>query len=181
MSNDTDIYTSSSTQNFALVNKAVLRIASLKNFELYLNGYSIPGIVTDNVTSPTQFSNLSLVPNKAMFEDLNCTFLVDSNFRNWRVLFRWITGISRPDSYKQYAERVTDYCDGILHCFDSNNNQCMIVQFKNLVPRSLGALNFDPRVVDSTTLNCSVSFAYDQYDILLPEDNDFHTNIELAY
>lgn len=166
--NDTDVYTTGSTQNFAIGNRAVLTIASAKQLELYLSRFSLPEVTTKEVRFGIPFSDVRLTPNKLDFGNLVVSFYVDEKYQNWRMLFQWLAGISRPTEYAEYADRVTDFSDGMLHVFDANNQKSMIIQFVNLVPISLDKLDLNMQATQPETLVCSAEFGFDYYKILDP-------------
>lgn len=135
------------------------------NRELSLNIYStiIPGVSMD----PEQLDWLGGRTNRAggklTFEQWNCNFLVDSELKNWKTIFNWLTYIN--NNYNQFMRSHRDYTvDATMRVVDNYSNGIFQLLFVDVWPNGLGEVTFSHRDAE-TTLECNILLAYDRYEI----------------
>ena len=134
---------------------------------------SIPGtsIGVANVTTP--FVDLPFAGVRNTYNDLDITFRVDEELRNYREIFDWMVAISFPDDFVQHraiaaAKPGTGrgvYSDAILTILNSARNPIIDVNFKNLFPYSLSDLKFDTTATDVNYIEVTASFKYQSFTL----------------
>lgn len=151
--------------NFLAGNRATFHITSLPGFEFLCQDFVIPGINMNPVVFPTRFSNVKFGGDKIQYEPLNVTFIVDELMENWIALFNWFVGVGFPESHEQYAQRPIDTSDATVLVFSNHQNPVVTVSFKNLVPVSLGSIDFTTQDQETLIRRATVNFEYDYYTI----------------
>lgn len=133
--------------------------------ELKLNIFSVvlPSITLDQSQMDWQGKHTYLHHGGVTFDPLNISFVVDSRFANWKILFTWLTSIANnkdrptrpPDEY------VTD---AAIILMDNWDQTLFKLVFKNLWIQSLGELSFSIRDGE-THIECTAIFYYDRYEL----------------
>ena len=129
---------------------------------------------------------------KTEFENLSISFIVDEYLENYISLHDWLTGIGfpksrsqfstfrditskTPDSQKGVSTDIGDvkqstpdkamYSDAFLMILSNKNNPIVEVNFHNVYPISLSALDFSQSATDVEYMTASAEFAYQIYEI----------------
>ena len=151
---------------------------------------NVPGITLGEAQYPTPMSDMFVTGDKLTFETLNITFLVDEELQNYRELWDWIVGIGTPVKHSQWTselfkgdgavrqfgtedvdprtkvsyEESNLYSDATLIVYNSKNTAKVNVQFKNMFPTSLSALEYSQELTDVEYLKASATFRYLYYE-----------------
>ena len=151
---------------------------------------NVPGITLGEAQYPTPMSDMFVVGDKLTFETLNITFLVDEELQNYRELWDWIVGIGSPVNHSQWETTLSKgdgairsfatpdadprtkstyeesnlYSDATLIVYNSKNTAKVNVQFKNMFPTSLSALEYSQELTDVEYLKASATFRYLYYE-----------------
>ena len=151
---------------------------------------NIPGIQLGEAQYPTPMADMVVTGDKLTFETLNITFLVDEELQNYRELWDWIVGIGTPVKHSQWTselfkgdgavrqfgiedvdprtkvsyEESNLYSDATLIVYNSKNTAKVNVQFKNMFPTSLSALEYSQELTDVEYLKASATFRYLYYE-----------------
>lgn len=137
-------------------------IKRLPNIEFTVQKANVPSISVTLPEQGTPFNKIYFVPDKLTYSNLDLTFLVDEDMKNYREIFDWMHGISAPQSGAQYAN-INKSRDGVesdveLLILNSKKNAKIAVQFINCMPINLSDLNFDVTQTDIQYLEATVSF-----------------------
>lgn len=131
---------------------------------------NIPGIGLNTIEQPTMLGRP--VPWDAHglnYEPFTLTFLVDEDLENYLIIHNWMRGISGGNHTFErgdYEEHYTPRCDGSLAVMNSNMQTNFFVNFKDLFPVSLNALEFNATIDGTEYATASVEFRYTEYDIV---------------
>ena len=150
----------------------------------------MPGISAGVVTRATPFKDIPLVGDKLTYENLSITFQVDEYLENYVSLHNWMKGIGFPTERQEFrtfrdvtsntpasgktppvdlvGKAVPDkalYSDAYLMVLSNKNNPIVEVNFQNVFPVSLGALEFTQSVTDIEYMTATAEFAYQIYEI----------------
>ena len=123
---------------------------------------------------------------------MTISFIVDEYLENYITLHNWLTGIGfpksrsqfstfrdttskTPDSQKGVSTDIGDvkqstpdksmYSDAFLMILSNKNNPIVEVNFHNVYPISLSALDFSQSATDVEYMTASAEFAYQIYEI----------------
>jgi hypothetical protein len=165
-------------------------IHQLPKVEFFTVTANLPGISVPTATMPTPYKDISIMGEKTEFEDLTISFIVDEYLENYISLHNWMTGIGFPQDRAQFStyRDVTSntpadggtpsvdqiglatpdksmYSDAFLMILSNKNNPIIEVNFHNVFPTSLSALNFSQDATDVEYLTASAEFSYQVYEI----------------
>ena len=165
-------------------------IHQLPKVEFFTVSASIPSIGLGVVTVETPFKDIPVMGDKLTYENLSITFIVDESLENYISLHNWMRGIGFPTDRKEFrtfrdvtsntpaggkapsvdlvGAAVPDkamYSDAYLMVLSNKNNPIIEIDFLNLFPISLGALEFTQTATDVEYMTVSADFAYEIYEI----------------
>ena len=167
-------------------------IHQLPKVEFFTVSANLPGVSVPSATFATPFTDISIMGEKTEFENLSISFIVDEYLENYISLHNWLTGIGfpksrsqfstfrdttskTPDSQKGVSTDIGDvkqstpdkamYSDAFLMVLSNKNNPIVEVNFQNIYPTSLSALEFTQAATDVEYMTASAEFAYQIYEI----------------
>ena len=165
-------------------------IHQLPKVEFFTVSASVPSISADTITHPTPFKDIPLVGEKLTYENLSITFQIDEYLENYISLHNWMKGIGFPTDRQEFrtfrdvtsntpasgktpptdlvGKAIPDralYSDAYLMVLSNKNNPIVEVNFQNIFPISLGALDFTQAVTDVEYMTVTAEFAYQIYEI----------------
>ena len=162
----TTIVDKASPSSFELVFPVVPQGTNLTtNRELSLNIFStiIPGLTMDVAEERWMGAKTTHATGSLTFEPWNISFIVDSEFRNWTVLYNWMTYIN--NNHDKFIENYSDYVvDATLRIVDNYQNQVFTLFFVGVWINSLGELSLSTREGEQL-LECTASFVYDRFEM----------------
>ena len=165
-------------------------IHQLPKVEFFTLSANVPGISAGVATQPTPFKDIPIVGDKLTYENLSITFQVDEYLENYVSLHNWMKGIGFPtdrQEFRTYRDVTSNtpaggkepsidlvgsatpdralYSDAYLMVLSNKNNPIVEVNFQNVFPVSLGALEFTQSVTDIQYMTATAEFAYQIYEI----------------
>ena len=138
-------------------------IHDMDDLKLNIFNVTLPSVTLDQAQMDWQGKHVYLHHGGVTFDPLNINFIVDGQFKNWRILFTWLTNIANN---KDRATRPPDeyVTDGAIILLDNWNETVFTLAFRNIWIQNLGELQFSIRDGE-TTIECSALFYYDRYEI----------------
>ena len=165
-------------------------IHQLPKVEFFTISANIPGISAETIIQPTPFKDIPIAGEKLTYENLSIVFQVDEYLENYISLHNWMTGIGFPTDRKEFRKYrdVTSktpasgktpsidlvgsatpdralYSDAYLMVLSNKNNSIVEINFQNIFPISLSALEFTQAVTDVEFMTATAEFAYQIYEI----------------
>ena len=165
-------------------------IHQLPKVEFFTVSASIPSISVGVVNVETPYKDIPIIGDKMEYDNLTITFIVDEYLENYISLHDWMRGLGFPTERKEFrtfrdvtsntpasgktpptdlvGQAVPDralYSDAYLMVLSNKNNPIVEVNFQNVFPVSLGALEFTQSVTDIEYMTATAEFAYQIYEI----------------
>ena len=165
-------------------------INQLPKVEFFTVSANLPGISAGTVTYATPFKDIPTMGEKMEYENLSISFIVDEYLENYISLHNWMVGIGFPEKREQFrtfrdvtsntpasgktpptdlvGKAVPDkamYSDAFLQILSNKNNPIVEVNFENIFPISLSALDFTQTATDVEYIVATAEFAYQIYEI----------------
>ena len=163
-------------------------IHQLPKVQFFTTSASIPGINMGEALFPTPFKDIPIMGDKITYENLEINFLVDEFLENYQSLHEWMTAIGFPKSRKQFSDfrsnisntpsaavsPSTDrvgastpanalFSDAYLIVLSNKNNPLLQVDFLDLYPVALSAVQFSNDATDVTNVIATATFTYQIY------------------
>ena len=164
-------------------------IHQLPKVEFFTTAATIPGINMGDAIFPTPFKDIPIMGDKLTYDNLEISFIVDEFLENYTSLHEWMTAIGFPKDRKQFrnfrsntsstpsasaipsTERVGKvtsanalFSDAYLMVLSNKNNPILEVDFHNMYPVSLSALQFSQEGTDVQYITASATFSYQIYE-----------------
>lgn len=174
--------------DFADPTKFRFQCAKIPKVEFNTVQANIPGISLTELTQPTRLQQLKIPGNDLTFEDLTIVFTVDENLETYKQIHDWMAGLAQVDSDEKYralissgndrmplsqqststdAGRPTNatpdgaiFADGKLLVMSSRNIPIMEINYQDIYPKSLSALDYNQLLTDVEYLTATVVFGY---------------------
>ena len=165
-------------------------VHQLPKVEFFTVSANLPGIAGGVVTQATPFKDIPTMGDKLTYENLSISFIVDEYLENYISLHNWMIGIGFPqkrDQFRTYRDVTSNtpagggtpkvdiigkatadramYSDAFLQILSNKNNPIVEVNFENVFPISLGALDFSQNATDVEYMVATADFAYQIYEI----------------
>jgi hypothetical protein len=156
----------STPQNFELIFPKLPAEIGLTQNELTLNIHQtvLPSLTLDTVDVPFLGGKSGVDSGNITFEPWYVHFTVDSEFKNWMILYKWITFINNGKN--RFGRAKKEYCvDASFRILDNFNKEILSVVFINTWISMLGEVSFSFRE-GVTALSCTANFIYDRFEIL---------------
>lgn len=173
-----------STYDYLKPNVFRFKIQSLPQVSYTCQAANLPGLTLGVAQQTSPFLDIHRIGDKMVFDDLNLTFIVSEDAKNFRELYNWMVALGFPENWGQLnsflQKRSTILpnqnklsgdaefaatSDATLVIMDSANNPKLNVVFQDVFPVSLSGLDFDLRSPTVEYLTAAVSFKYKTYQI----------------
>ena len=161
---------STSTEYQFVLNRLPNNIHDMDELRLNIYNITLPGVSLNQQEMPWQGKHAQMHLGGVTFDPLNINYLVDSEFKNWRVLFNWIMFIA-DNKEKPSADANSYVVDGSLLIMDNFNKVHTTISYKNLWIQTLGELSFSIRDGESF-IESSATMMYDYYEKFDLDMND---------
>ena len=166
-------------------------IHQLPKVEFFTTAATIPGINMGEAIFPTPFKDIPIMGDKLTYDNLEISFIVDEFLENYTSLHEWMTAIGFPKDRKQFSnfrantsntpvetrgvsQDIGDvkpptsanalFSDAYLIVLSNKNNPILEVDFHNMYPVSLSALQFSQDATDVQYITASATFSYQIYE-----------------
>lgn len=169
-----------SNPNFLQPNKFVMSFSRAPSIQYFCQSVSVPGISTSEVPQNTPFVDVYLPGEKAIYDILNITFLIDEELKGWMEIHDWIRAMTFPENYLEYQNlanlsRITaltatttgkpQYSDASITILSSSNKPYLRFKFYDCFPTTLSTFIMGANDSPETQMSADASFRYSYYDI----------------
>lgn len=128
--------------------------------------YTVQTVVLPDVTvQPAQYATpqrrLPVAGDKAEFGELQISFLIDEDMKNYQEIYDWMIAEVVNEDPGNRKER-----DLTLSILSSHNNVNREIQFIDAFPTSLSSLPFDITITDTQYLTAIVGFSFAYFKMI---------------
>ena len=152
--------------NFELTFPLVPNQTSLTAAEelvLNIHGAILPSFTIPQIEVQWQNTTRKIPGGPIDFEILNVQFVVDLQFKNWKLIYNWMTYIANnKDKMLELYERYA--IDTTLRIIDNFNADIMAVDFAGMWPTNLQEVGFSMKEGE-VLLEAGATFVYDYFTI----------------
>ena len=165
-------------------------VHQLPKVEFFTVSANLPGITLPAAPYPTPFKDIPIMGEKLDYANLSISFIVDEYLENYISLHDWLVGIGFPqkrDQFKTFRDITSNipagggteavdrvgsttadkamYSDAFIQILSNKNNPIVEVNFQNVFPINLSALDFTQTATDVEYMVATAEFAYQIYEI----------------
>jgi len=163
------------SHNPLLANYFEFTLNRVSNLSYFCQTVNLPGIVTGVEQQPTTFGLPVQIPiGNFRFENLQITFKVDEDLKNWLEIWNWLKGIGNLD--QSCSSDVLPYSPGGSGLGKTTSNGALLltnssfkpkfrINFKNLFPVSISGLLFSSTLPESSEVVATAEFAFTGYSV----------------
>lgn len=170
-----------------------LAINRLPNVTFDIQTANIPGLKLGVANMPTPFVSIPYPGDHLQFSDFMIKFKVQEDFANWYEIFKWMTGLGFPKSFKEYfnvqkgidknlqglnivPSKMVDtnrkigniFSQMTLTVLTSHYQPFIAIEFEDAFPVELTPIEFRTTDSDVDYITCSAYFKYTSYKAKLP-------------
>ena len=167
-----------SNPNFLQPNKFQLNFARSPNVQYFCQSLSVPGISMSEVPQMTPFVDIYVPGEKAIYDLLNITFLVDEELKSWVEIHDWIRAMTFPKEFAEYGKldrlnkytthvqtKTPQYSDATVTLLSSSNTPYYKFKFYGVFPTTLSTFVMSATDSPDTVVTADATFRYMYYDI----------------
>jgi len=155
------------TNNYLMNTSFRFTLSKTPKITYFCQRANIPDFTLDGIEQPVRFgARVFKAGDKYSYGDLQISFLVDENLENYLEMHNWLRSCANLKDVTEFEgrERFTTTAD--LHVLNSNSRVIKTVRFTDVIPTSLGSVNFDSTITDIEPIIVDATFKFTHYDIL---------------
>ena len=167
-----------SNPNMLQGNKFQLNFSRAPNLQYFSQTITLPGISTSEIPVQNPFVELYAPGEKAIYDTLNITFLVDAEMTGWLEVHDWLRGLTFPTNYGEYRNlsqqnkftttadsKTPQYADASVTILSASNKPYFKFTFFDLFPISIGGFMLSSTDTPETIITSDATFRFTYYDI----------------
>lgn len=138
-------------------------LAAQNELILNLQGVVLPSMSLNPGEVNWQDTKHKIAMGPMEFEQMTVQFIVDSQFKNWKVLYEWMTYISNNKD-KMMEEHHNFAVDAALSIEDNFQREILRIGFVGMWPINIQETQFSSREAE-VTIESSGTFVYDYFEL----------------
>lgn len=157
-------------------NKFQLNFSRTPTMQFFCQAISVPGISLSEIPRNTPFVDLYSPGEKAIYDVLNVTFVVDEELKSWLEIHNWIRALTFPKEFQEYRdlERMSkyvgntqrpQYSDASLTFLSSSYTPTWRFKFFDCFPTSISAFVLSAQEGPENIITADATFRFAYYDV----------------
>lgn len=158
-----------------------LIIQRLPGVNFFCQEANLPGLHLEALGINNLMTKLRVASNQLQFDELDVSFMIDSQMANYEALLDWFVGLGYPEDTQQYpayqkqvattaiapnSTQDFDASPGTLIVLGPNNKPVRTINFMDLLPTSINSLVFTTTANDVKYLIGKATFAYTLFELV---------------
>lgn len=162
-------------QNKLAPNKFTFAFSRIPNVQFFVQTATVPGISLSEVPTTNPFVDIYSPGEKAIYDLLTVTFVVDEDIEAWKEVHDWIRAMTFPKEFAEYRElprlskqsnkAFPQFSDATLTLLTSSNQPNYRFKFYDCFPTSLSTFVMNTQDGPDTVITADATFRYNYYDI----------------
>lgn len=167
-----------SNPNMYQPNKFQLNFSRVPNLQYFCQMITLPGISTSEIPVNNPFVELYAPGEKAIYDVLNITFLVDMELKAWLEIHDWLRALTFPTEYEEYQSlgqlnkftsaarsNLPQYSDGSVTLLSASNKPYFKINFVDLFPIALSGFTVSATDSPETIITADATFRFTYYNV----------------
>jgi len=159
-------------------NKFTLNLSRAPNLQYFCQTVTLPGISTSEIPVQNPFVELYAPGEKAIYDTLNVTFLVDAEMTAWLEIHDWLRAMTFPTDYEEYRNlgqlnkfttalnsKSPQYTDGAVTILSAANKPYFKINFIDMFPISLGGFMMSATDTPETIITSDATFRFTYFNV----------------
>jgi len=164
--------------NYLHPNKFQLNFSRVPNLQYFCQSITIPGISLSEVVRNTPLVDLYSPGEKAVYDILNITFLVDEELKSWLEIHDWIRAMTKVTSFEEYeklkflnpnanarGDLMPQFSDAKVTLLSSANNPLHTFTFYDMFPTSVSTFVVSASDTPDSIITADATFRYSYFDV----------------
>jgi hypothetical protein len=152
--------------NYLANNFFQFHIDRIPNFTYFIQSANLPMLSTRSINQPSTLGTFPKIPaTNFIFDDLQITFLVDSQMKSWTELYNWMKSIGNLKDTTSQIDHHQKFSDATLLITNSAYKPILKVTYYYIFPNTLGSINFSVTSQTTGSVVCSANFSYSYFEI----------------
>lgn len=164
--------------NFLQPNKYQLNFGRSPNVRYFCQSLSVPGISLSEIPQTNPFVDVYVPGEKAIYDLLNITFIVDEELKSWLEIHDWIRAMTFPKDFEEYKQldrlnKYTtniptvkpQYSDATITLLSSSNTPYYNFRFYDVFPTTLSTFVMSATDSPDTVITADATFRYSYFDV----------------
>jgi hypothetical protein len=164
--------------NFLQPNKYQLNFGRSPNVHYFCQTVNVPGIALSEALQTTPFIDVYAPGEKAIYDLLSITFIIDEEMKSWLEIHDWIRAMTFPKEFEEYQQlgklnnftrqntsAKPQYSDATITILSSTNTPYYNFKFYDLFPTSLSTFMMSSTDSPDTIVTADATFRYSYYDV----------------
>ena len=167
-----------SNPNMLQPNKFTLNLSRAPNLQYFCQTVTLPGLSTSEIPVQNPFVELYAPGEKAIYDTLNITFLVDAEMTAWLEIHDWLRALTFPTDYEEYRNlgllnkfttaansKSPQYTDGAVTILSAANKPYFKINFIDMFPISLGGFMMSATDTPETVITSDATFRFTYFNV----------------
>ena len=162
-------------------NKFLLTFGRVPNMQYFCQNVTVPGLSLSETVITNPFVDIYSPGEKAIYDLLNVTFIIDEELKGWLEIHDWIRAMTFPVEFREYQNlsklnkyqstkndinnRFPQFSDASLTLFSSSNKEYYRFNFYEVFPTTLSTFIMNAQDGPDTILTADATFRYSYYDV----------------
>jgi hypothetical protein len=159
-------------------NKFTFNFGRAPNLQYFCQTISFPGLSLSEIIFPTPLVDLPVPGEKAIYEPLSITFIVDAELLGWLEMHDWLRALTFPTDFKEYGNlrklnqyttaknsKQPQYSEGSVTLLSASNKPYYRFKFVDLFPISLSGFVLSSTESPDSIITADATFRYSYYDV----------------
>lgn len=150
-----------------------LQVKKTPHVNYFVQSVEMPSVSLGTADVETPFTKVPFPGTKLTFGNLQFTFKVDEDMKNYLEIYEWLKAVGFPDNFAQYsniAGAALASGDGVFSditmvVLSSAMNPNMEVTFYDCFPVDLSGLSFDSTPADVEYVTATATFANRRFEV----------------
>ena len=167
-----------SNPNMLQGNKFQLNFSRAPNLQYFCQTVTLPGLSTSEIPVQNPFVELYAPGEKAIYDTLNVTFLVDAEMTAWLEIHDWLRAMTFPTDYEEYRNlgklnqfttaansKTPQYTDGSVTILSAANKPYFKINFYDMFPIALGGFMMSATDTPETIITSDATFRFTYFNV----------------
>lgn len=162
-------------------NKFLLTFGRSPNVQYFCQTVTVPGISLSEAVITNPFIDLYSPGEKAVYDLLNITFVIDEELRGWLEIHDWIRAMTFPKEFEEYQrlprlnkyqsaandinKKFPQFSDASLTLYSSSYKEYYRFKFHEVFPTTLSTFIMNTQDGPDNILTADATFRYSYYDV----------------
>jgi hypothetical protein len=162
-------------------NKFLLTFGRAPNVQYFCQNVTVPGISLGEAVITNPFVDLYSPGEKAIYDLLNITFIIDEELRGWLEVHDWIRAMTFPVKFEEYqklpslnkyqsakndiSKKFPQFSDATVTLLSSAFKPNLVFRFHDVFPVSISSFIMNALDDSNSPITADATFRYTYYDV----------------